>query len=176
MYRELLLEHAVDGTLVLALLDALTLVELFLASSNGNDQLGQAALIDEQTQRDNRETRLHGVLGNVADFLAVQQQFTVAVGGVVIVGAVAVLGNIHVLNPDLTVDDHAVGIRQATLTLADRLNLGPREHDTGGERLDNLVVERRLTVLDMPSVRYFLFNNKQVEDCRQQQGYAKQQC
>ena len=65
--RVLLLEHAIDGALVLALLDALALVVLLLASGNGNNQLSQSAFIDEQAQRDVREAvpyRQTGVLAN----------------------------------------------------------------------------------------------------------------
>jgi len=147
-----MLEHAIDGTLVLALLDGLTLVELTLASSQGDDKLGKTTLIDEQAQGHNGNTRLLGVAGNAAYFLAVQEQLAVTVGAVVIVGAVAVLGDIHALDPDFTVDDHAIGIGQATLALTDGLDLGTGEHDARGKGLDNLVVERRLAVLDIDRI------------------------
>lgn len=124
--RTLLLEHAIDGALVLALLDALALVVLLLASGNGNNQLSQSAFIDEQPQRDNRIAGLQVVLGNAADLLAVEQQFTVTVGRVIIIGAKAVLGNVHVLDPHLTIDDHAIGIGKTYLTLPDGLDLGTR--------------------------------------------------
>ncbi len=124
--RTLLLEHAIDGALVLAFLDALALVVLLLASSNGNNQLSQSAFVDEQAQWNNRIARLQIVLGNATDLLAVEQQLTVAVGRVIVIGAEAVLGNVHVLDPHLAIDDHAIGIGKTYLTLPDGLDLGTR--------------------------------------------------
>ena len=147
-----MLEHAVDGALVLAFLDGLALVVLPLSSSDGNHQFGQTSLVDEQPQRDYRETGLHGLAGNAANFLAVEQQFAIAMSRVVVVGTVTVLGDIHVLHPHLVVDDHAIGIGQAALALTDGLDLGTREHDTGGEGLEDLVIERRLAVLDIDRI------------------------
>ena len=148
----LLLEHAVDAALVLAFLDALSLVVLLLASSDGNDQLGQSTFVDEQAQRHNRETGLQGGLGDVAYFLAVQQELTVTVGRVVVVGAVRVLGNVHVLDPDLAIDNHAIGVGQATLALTDGLDLGSGEHNASSECLDDLVIECGLAVLDIDCI------------------------
>ena len=147
-----MLEHAVDGALVLAFLDRLTLVVLALASGNGDNQFGQATLVNEQAQGNDGKTGLHGFLGNTADFLAVEQQFAVAVGGVVVIGTVTVLGNIHILDPNLAIDDHAIGIGQAALALTDGLDFGAREHNARSERLDNLIVERRLAVLDVDCI------------------------
>ena len=148
----LFLEHAVDGALILTFLDGLALVILTLASCRSDDQFGETPLVDEQSQGHDGDTRLLGVTGDTADFLAVQQKFAVTVGSVVVVGAVAVLGNVHVLNPYLIIDDHAIGVGQATLALADGLDFGTREHNTRGERLDDLVIERRLAVLDIDRI------------------------
>ena len=147
-----MLEHAVDGALVLAFLDGLALVELALASCRSNDQFGQTTFVDEETQRDNGDTRLLGVAGDATYFLAVEQQLAVAMCGVVVVGTVTVLGNIHVLDPNLTIDDHAIGIGQAALALTDGLDFGAREHNARSERLDNLIVERCLAVLDVDCI------------------------
>ena len=145
-------EHAVNTTLVFSLLYGLALVVLTLASCSGNDQFGQAALIDEQAQGHDGNTWLLGVAGDAAYFLAVEQQLTVAMGRVVVIGAVRILGNVHVLNPDLATDDHAIGIGQTALALANGLNLGTGEHDTCSEGLDYLVIKGRLAVLDVDCI------------------------
>ena len=147
-----MLEHAVDGALVLTFLDGLALVVLLLASGDGNDQLGEPALVDEQAQRDNREAGLLGLAGNAAYLLAVEQELTVAMGGVVVVGAVAVLGNIHVLGPHLAIDDNAIGIGKSYLALTDGLDLGAGEDNACGERLYDLVIKGRSPVLDVDIV------------------------
>ena len=148
----LVLEHSVDGTFVLAFLDGLALVKLALASGNGDDELGKAALVDEQAQGDDGKTGLHGVLGNAAYFLAVEQQLAVAMGGVVVVGAIAVLGNVHAFHPNLAVNDHAIGVGQAAFALTDGLDFGARQDDARSEGLDDLIVERRLAVLDVDRI------------------------
>ena len=180
----LLLEHAVDGALVLAFLDGLALVELALASCRSNDQFSQTTLVDEETQGDNGDTGLLGVAGDAANLLAVEQQLAVAVGRVVVIGAVAVLGNIHVLDPHLTINDHAIGIGQAALALTDGLDLGTGEHNARGEGLDDLVIKRRLAVLDIDRIliclvrshcSITLFNDEQIQDNAEQQRQAQQQ-
>ncbi len=150
--RGLLLEHAVDGALVFAFLDGLALVELALTAGDGDDQLCQTALVDEQTQGDDGKTRLECVLGNAANLLAVEQELAVAMCRVVVVGAKAVLGNIHVLDPHLAIDDHAIGIGQTTLALADGFDLGTRQDNARSESLDDLVIKGRLAVLDIDRI------------------------
>ena len=165
-----MLEHAVDGALVLALLDGLALVVLTLASCGCDDQLGKATLVDEEAQGDDGDTGLLGVAGDAAYFLAVEQQLAVTMGSVVVIGTVTVLGNVHVLDPNLTIDDHTIGIGQAALALTDGLDFGAREHNARSERLDNLIVERRLAVFDIDCIvivvschrKGKLLDNKQV--------------
>lgn len=147
-----MLEHAIDGALVLAFLDGLTFVVLSFTTTQSDNDLGESPLIDKQAQWHNGNTRLLGVTGDATDLLAVKEQLAVAVGGMVVIGPVTVFSNVHVLDPDLTIDDHAIGIGQAAFALTDGLDFGTSEHDTSGERLDNLVVERRLTVLDIDSI------------------------
>ena len=157
-----MLEHAVDAALVLALLDGLALVVLALTSRKRDDQLGQTPLVDEQAQGHDSDTGLLGVTGDAMDFLTIKEQFAVAMGGVIIVRAVAVLGNIHILDPDLAIDDHAISIGQATLALTDGFNLGSRKHNAGCEGLNNLVVERRLAILDIDRILVIAFSPSHI--------------
>ena len=145
----LLLEHTVDGAFILALLNALALVVLALASRKSDDELCQSPLVDKQPQGHNRETGLHAVPGNAADFLAVEQQLAVAVRRVVVIRAKTVLGNIHVLGPNLIIDDHAVGVGEAHLSLTDGFYLGTGEHNARSIGLDYLIVKGRLAVFDI---------------------------
>ena len=147
-----MLKHAVDGALVLALLDGLALVVLALASGYGYDELCQASLVDEKTQRHDGDTGLQAVLGNAANLLAVEQKLAVAMSRVVVVGAETVFSNIHVLDPHLVVDDHAIGISQSTLALTDGLDLGARQDDARREGFDDLIIEGRLAVLDIDGI------------------------
>ena len=147
-----MLEHAIDGALVLTLLDGLALVILPFTTTQSDNELGESPLIDKEAQGNDGNTRLLGVACDTTDLLAVKKQLAVAVSGMVVIGPVAVFSNVHVLDPDLTIDDHAIGIGQAAFALTDGLDFGTSEHDTSGERLDNLVVERRLTVLDIDSI------------------------
>ena len=149
---ELLLEHAVDGALVFAFLDGLALVELALTAGRGNDELGQAALVDKEAQRDDGDTGLLGVAGDAANLLAVEQQLAIAVSRVVVVGAVGVFGDVHVLDPYLTIDNHAIGVGQAALALTDGLDFGTREDNTCCKGLDDLVIEGSLAVLDVDCI------------------------
>ena len=150
--RTLLLEHAIDGALVLALLDGLTFVILPFTTTQSDNELGESPLIDKEAQGHDGYTRLLGVAGDATDLLAVKKQLAVAVSGMVVIGPVAVLSNVHVLDPDLTIDDHAIGIGQAAFALTDGLDFGAREHNARSERLDNLIVERRLAVLDVDCI------------------------
>lgn len=157
-----MLEHAVDAALVLAFLDGLTLVILAFASSKRDDQLGKAPLVDKQTQGHDGDTGLLGVTGNASDFLTVEQQFAVTVCRVVVVGAVTVLCDIHVLDPDFAVDDHAVGVGQTALALTYGFNLGTREHNARSEGLDDLIIERRLAVLDIDCIMIVALSHRHI--------------
>ena len=147
-----MLEHAIDGALVLAFLDGLTFVVLSFTTTQSDNDLGESPLIDKQAQWHNGNTRLLGVTGDATDLLAVKEQLAVAVGGMVVIGPVTVFSNVHVLDPDLTIDDHAIGIGQATLALTDGFDLSTREDDARREGLENLVVKGRLAVLDIDGV------------------------
>jgi AcrR family transcriptional regulator len=110
------------------MVDALALVKLFLTTGNGNNQLGQTTLVDEQSQRHNRETWLLSFPGNAANLLAVQQEFAVAFGGVVKPRAKAVFGDVHLAHEEFVAYENAVGVGQVGPTFADRLDLCSRQH------------------------------------------------
>ena len=140
---------AIDSALVLALLDALALIKLALTSGDGDNEFGQAPLVDEQSQRDDRETWLRSLASDAAYLLAVQQELAIAMSCVIVVGAETVLGNIHVLDPHLATRDHAIGIGEPALALTNRLDLGTGKDNARREGLNDLIIERGLAVLDV---------------------------
>ena len=79
--------------------------------------------------------------------LAVEQKFAVASGGVIVVSAVEILGDIHVFHPDLTVVHIAESIGQRGFALADRLDFRSGQHKASGESVTYGIVEGGTSVL-----------------------------
>lgn len=147
-----LLEETRHGAFVLALTDALTLVELLLAAADADDKLGITALTYEQTQGYDRDTRLLLRLVQLTDFLAIKKQLALAALGVVVVGAVEELGDVHILHPDLAVVDITISVHKTGLAQADALYLRAGEHYAGRESVRDGIVKPCAAVFDV----YFL--------------------
>ena len=75
------------------------------------------------------------------EFIAIEQQFAVALWGVVITRTPTILGHVHATNPHLATLKVAVAIRQRGLAQTNRLDLGAHQHDTCDELLEDLVIE-----------------------------------
>lgn len=67
----------------------------------------------------------------------------------VVVGAVEILGDVHTLDPDLAVLHEAISVGQRCAAFADRLDLGAREHESGGESVADLIIEMGAFVFDI---------------------------
>ena len=144
-----LLELAVDATAVFLLFKSLTLVVLLLASGNVDVELGTTILVNEKEDWHDAEAggldrRLH-----LAYLLAVEQELAVATLHVVVVGALLVLGNIHVLYPYFATDDVAIGINEARFSLADALYLRTSQDNACGIFVQEQVVKLCPLVLDV---------------------------
>ena len=145
----LTIHHSLHLALVIRLAQRLPFVVAVLALAEGYLQFGEAIVIDEHPQRDDR---LAGVLGGLlefAQFALVQQQFTVTKNIMVGVTAELILGYMHLLGEELRADKLAVGVSQACLRLTDRLDLRTAKLDAGSISLQYLVVERSPAVLDI---------------------------
>ena len=76
----------------------------------------------------------------------------------IVVRTVEILRNMHVLHPQLVVDEGAVGIDKTRLGLTYRLNLGTGQHNAGSIALGDNIVERGSAVLYI-YVRRFLVHS-----------------
>ena len=142
-------EHSVDAAFVFALLNGLTLVVGFFASTDTDNELGIALFGDEESQRNDSKAYIIVDLLELIDFAFGEQEFAVTTRVVVIVGAVEVFSDVHTFYPHLRIFDDAVGVGQARLTLSDRLNLGACQHETGCVGIRDFVVKRGSTVFDI---------------------------
>ena len=132
--------------------ERLPLVVGLLASGQGDGQLGVAALVDgEPCGHNGHPLCLHGAV-QLLQLAGRQQKLTVALGRVVVVCPVHILGNVQIANPQLAVDKEAVRIHQACVSLAYRLDLRSHQHDTRRVILQQFVLKGSLTILG----NYFL--------------------
>ena len=139
--------YAVHLALVVALLYGFALVILMFSSRKRNCQFGKPLLVYEQTRGDNCETWVLHSLSQLAQLLAFEQQLAVAARRVVVVRPIEILGNVHVLHPQLIVYECAVGVDKARLGLPYRLYLRSRQHQAGRKGLGKDIVERGTLVL-----------------------------
>ena len=76
-----------------------------------------------------------------------QQQLPAAQRLVFGIPAMAVRADVHVVDEHLAVFDAGKAVAEVDAALADRLHLGAEQHDTGLERLEEVIVVPRLAVL-----------------------------
>ncbi len=120
-----------------------------LTLAEGYLEFRQTFVVDEHPKRNDR---LAGVLGRLlefAQFAFVQQQFAITEDVVVGVTAELILGYMHLFGEEFGAYKLAVGVSQARLRLTDGLDFRAEELDTGDVTLQDLVVERSPTVLDI---------------------------
>ena len=132
---------------ILLLLERLSLVVSLLTLAECNVHLGSSVLVDEHEGWHDGVARLLGGAFQSADLPSGEQQLSVALLFMVVVGAVEVGADAHSLDPQLTVDDGAIGIDQAGLSGSDGLDFRTREHDARRKLLNEEVFEGRLLVL-----------------------------
>ena len=118
-----------------------------LTLSQGNHQLGQPGIVDEEPGGDDGESGILALGGKFAELLLGEQQFAVAAGVVVVVGAVEILGYVHAFYPELTVYECAVAVGQAGFAFTDGFYLCSGEHNAGCPGIKQLVVKRGALVL-----------------------------
>ena len=118
------LQGAIHFAAVLFFLKCSPLVVLLFASAQADDYLGVPLFIDKHAQRHDAETGRTGFLLQGVYFLAVEQQFAVAPGGVVIVRAEIVFGDVGILHPQFAIVDVAKSIHQAGFSGTDAFYFG----------------------------------------------------
>ena len=138
--------YPIHLTAVFLFLQSLTLVKLLLTLTEGNIHLRTTFLIDEYQQGYDGIARLLRGTGQLTDLTFGEQQLTVALHIMVVVGTIEIRANVHTLYPQLTIDDGAIGIHQTGLAQTDTLDLRTRQHDACREGLDEEVFKRSLLV------------------------------
>ena len=152
---KVVLELTVNSAAVFFFLERLALVEGVLTASKIDVQFGTAILVDEKECGDDGEAGALGALLEAMDLTAIEEEFAVTAGGVVVVGAVEVLGDIHVLDPNFTANDGTISIHQTGLTKADALDFGASEDESCGVFLHQVIVKLGLAVLDVDGLLFF---------------------
>ena len=133
--------------LVVCFAEGLSLVVGVLALTERDFHLRESAVVDEEAQGDDGLARVLGEFRQFAQLLALEQQFAVTLRLVVGITAEAVLGDVHLLDPQFIAFELAVGVGEARLALADGLDFRPVEHDARGIAVENQVIETRPFVL-----------------------------
>src|SRR3954452_10623292 len=105
------------------------------------------AVLEVQVERDEREPTLLGLADQLVDLAAVHEHLALAARRVVGPGALHVLGDVPVLQPDLAVVDAGEPVDERRATGTKALHLGAGEHEAHLVRVEDRVVVPRLLVL-----------------------------
>src|ERR1051325_5672022 len=139
------MSHACNFPLSVALTLSVSFVVQFLSLAECQRHLGYS-LLEVQFQRDEREPLPLDRSNQTTDFLAVEQQFPAAGRLVIHVTAARVWLDVRVQKEDLAVPHDAVCVGDRHLPLAQGLNLGSAQDETGLEGVEDVVVESRALV------------------------------
>ena len=90
---------ALQFAFVVGSAQGLALVVGVLTLAEGNLHFGKALVVDEKSQGDNRFASVLDLLGEFVEFLAIEQQFAVALRLMVGITAKAVLRYVHLFYP-----------------------------------------------------------------------------
>src|SRR2546430_550634 len=118
------------------------LVVQLLRAPQRDRYLGET-ILEVQLERDEGEPLLRGRADELTDFVFVQQQLAGARGRGVVVAAGLIGRDGQTFEPPLATAHMGVGLRQARLAVAQRLDLRAREHQTGLPRVQEMVVVSR---------------------------------
>ena len=131
-------------------LEGLALVVEVLALRDGDLHLGVGPL-EVEPRRDERQALLPRDADQALELAPVHQELAVAFGFVVVAARRLVRGDVDVVEPQLAVPDGRVAVLELRLALAQRLDLGPREHDPALQAVAQVEPMRRLPVAgDVP--------------------------
>jgi hypothetical protein len=139
-------EHPVHLPLLLAVADALALVELAFALGQGKRDLGLAGF-EVELQRHQRVSLLVRFGVQARDLPFVQEELSHPQGLMVVVVGKGVGADVHLVEPDFAVLDLGVGVFQVGFPQPQGLNLGAGQHEPGLVLVDDEVIVPRLAVL-----------------------------
>ena len=129
------------------LFQCLALVKLLFALSQSHNHLGQPLFIDIQTRGHDGESGRLRITFELAKLLTREQQFAVTTRGVIVVRAIEILCDMHVLHPQLTPHEVTKRIHQAGLAHADGLDFRACQDNAGRVGVDKFVVDFIITFL-----------------------------
>ena len=86
-------------------------------------------ILEVERKRDERETSLLNDSRNIVDLFLVHQQFPISSRGVVVPGALGVLGNVNVTQPQFAMIHHGEPIDNGSAASSQGLDLGAGKHD-----------------------------------------------
>ena len=144
-----LFHHLCDLSAVIRLTQCLTFVVGVLALAECYFEFSQTVVIDEHTERDNRFAGVLGGFLEFAQFAFGHQEFAIAEYVMVGITAELVLGYMHLFGIELAAHELAIGVSETGFGLAYGLYFRAAELDAGYVALDDLVVERGTTILDI---------------------------
>ena len=121
--------------------DAFALVVEFLASSQIDEQFGASLGIDEEFDGDDGEATFFDFYLQFVQFAAVEEEFAVAFGGMVEIGAEAIFGDVHLADEQFVAYEGAIGIGKVGFAVADGFDFGAGEDNASG-----IVVEQKVFV------------------------------
>ena len=142
-------ELSVDGLAVFFLLEGFALVVAVLASCEIDVEFSASVFVDEEQGGDDSGPWALGGVLQAGDFPAVQQKLAVASCGVIIIGAVEILGDVHVLHPDFTTKDDTIGIDETGLAETDAFDFRSGKDKACCVFINQVVVEFGLAILDV---------------------------
>jgi hypothetical protein len=127
---------------------------LLLSPPESDGDLGLAAQEVEFEGHEAQPLALHGADESI-DFAAMEQEFARAHRIVVVPVALGVRRDVHPFEEHLASGDAGVGLLDGGLATAQRLDLGPGQHDARLPRLEDVEVVGRLGIAGdrMPALR-----------------------
>src|SRR5262245_7064776 len=130
---------AVHLPLDLSLAQRRPLVVELLATGRADLELG-ATLLEVDPQRNQGQAALGDLASEAADLASVEQQFAITLGIVIGVGAMTVGADVAAEQPDLVVSHRRIRVLESDQAGAKRLDLGPPQHESRLDRLEDLVL------------------------------------
>ena len=147
-------DESIEFAFVVTIANGGALVVFFLTAAEGDIEFGTSVVVDEQHERNDGVSGSERIVLQRTDFFLVEQEFTVAARGVIVVGTARVFSNVHVLHPDFSIVDETKGIDQRGFTVTDAFDLCAGQYDARHKLVNHLVVEGGALVLDAHALRF----------------------
>ena len=128
------------------LLHPLPFVMEFSALHNGKPNLHETSL-EEDRQRDQRQTVILRDLGEFANFATMQQELAFSLSSMIIDRGFGIFGDVAVNQPDLVVVDASIRLFDGDLVIADTFDFAAGQNNAAVQFVQNIVLMPRAAVL-----------------------------